>query len=136
MLCPWCEKEYPDEFFEEHHKNHIHEDNRPENKIMICVKCHTRHHKECGYDTVIIKKDEYKPKTLEEQMAQIDREVFLVSYREYQKSVFDYNIKRNADNNNDLIKWISDGAKSPFHGIPNPGFRYRERDDNQEENKK
>ena len=124
MLCPWCEKEYPDEFFEEHHKNHIHEDNRPENKIIICVKCHTRHHKECGYDTVIIKKDEYKPKTLEEQMAQIDREVFLVSYREYQKKVFDENISSNGKKKENLEKWIESDGSNPFKGERYSGFNW------------
>ena len=120
MICPWCEKDFPVEFFEEHHLNHIHEDDRPENKITICVKCHKRHHKESGYDTVILKKNNVTPKTLEEQMAQIDREVFLKVYREKQEDVFRCNI--NEQNNNVLQKWIKDNAITSFVGMLNMGF--------------
>jgi hypothetical protein len=124
MFCPWCEKDYPDEFFEEHHLNHIHEDNRPENKIDICVKCHKRHHKESGYDTVIIKKSDYIPKTLEEQMAQIDREVFLKVYRSSQENMFINTINR-KDKQEEIKKWVESEGKTPFtNGIKNCGFEY------------
>jgi hypothetical protein len=107
-------------FFEEHHLNHIHEDDRPENKIMICVRCHNRHHKECGYDTVILKKNNIKPKTLEEQMVQIDREEFLKSYREKENDVFRCNI--GEQNNNALQEWVKNNATKPFIGVLNMGF--------------
>lgn len=116
MICPWCEEDYPVEFFEEHHLNHIHEDDRPENKINICVKCHMRHHKECGFDTIIIKKSDFIPKTLEEQMAQIDREVFLKVYRQSQETMFINNIDR-EDKEEVIKKWVESGAKTPFVGI-------------------
>lgn len=121
MICPWCEEDYPVEFFEEHHLNHIHEDDRPENKINICVKCHKRHHKECGYDTVIIKKSDFIPKTLEEQMAQIDREVFLQTYRESRKNVFDEDIRNNDDK---LYEWVKNNEKTPYCGKPDKGFSW------------
>lgn len=125
MICPWCEEDYPVEFFEEHHLNHIHEDDRPENKINICVKCHKRHHKECGYDTVIIKKSEFIPKTLEEQMAQIDREVFLKVYRQSQETMFINNINR-EDKEEVIRKWVEGGAKTPFVGInKSSGFNWK-----------
>jgi len=76
-LCPWCNTEYPEEFFEEHHINHIHEDDSEENRITICVKCHKRHHRESGYDTIIVKK------TLIEEMISIERGVFIQEYRGY-----------------------------------------------------
>jgi len=122
MFCPWCEKDYPDEFFEEHHLNHIHEDDRPENKIMICVKCHMRHHKECGYDTVIIKKSDYIPKTLEDQMAQIDREVFLKVYREHQEKAFKNNIDRDQDGK--IKEWVENDGKILFVGESYNGFSW------------
>lgn len=87
-LCPWCSIEYPVEFFEDHHKNHIHEDNSEGNVINICVKCHRRHHIESGYDTVILKKDTVKPRTLEDLMLDIDRDEFLKEYREYKGKIF------------------------------------------------
>lgn len=78
--CEWCNRELDDEFVEVHHRNHIHEDDRPENRVEICIKCHQRHHRETGYDTIIIKKGEYKPKTLEDDVQEITRRVFLQNY--------------------------------------------------------
>ena len=97
MICPWCDRDYPVEFFETHHKNHVHNDDRPENRISICVKCHQRHHRESGYDTIIIKKDEYNPKTLEELMADITREEFLKAFRIHQSNVFEKYFAGNKD---------------------------------------
>jgi len=128
MICPWCDTEYPIEFFEEHHLNHIHEDDRPENKIMICVKCHKRHHKESGYDTVILKKNDVTPKTLEEMMVQIDREVFLKVYREHQEDAFKNNIDR--DQEGKLKEWIENNGKTLFCGQRYMGFGWK---GNQEE---
>jgi Zn-finger protein len=124
MICPWCDEDYPVEFFEEHHLNHIHADDRPENKINICVKCHIRHHRESGYDTIILKKSDVTPKTLEEQMAQIDREVFLKVYREYQERVFNTTINR-VDKEETINNWLGNGAKTPFVGVKDIGFNWK-----------
>ena len=124
-LCPWCNTEYPEEFFEEHHRNHIHEDNSPENIIIICVKCHKRHHFESGYDTVILKKDFVKPRTLNDELIQIDREEFLKAYRGRQNLVFMNNFNAIKDVEEHLKKWVEDGANSPFSGKSNSGFNYK-----------
>jgi hypothetical protein len=113
MICPWCDGDYPVEFFGIHHRNHIHNDDRPENQILICAKCHQRHHKESGYDTIIIKKDEYKPKTMEELMIDIDREEFLKSYRTHQAISFGRNLDIQKD---PLSAWIKEGCSKPFIG--------------------
>jgi len=105
-LCPWCNTEYPDEFFEEHHKNHIHEDNSSENLIEICVKCHKRHHCESGYDTVILKKNDVKPRTLEDEMIAIDREEFLKVYRERQSGIFKNLLQQHKKIEGDILEWI------------------------------
>jgi len=115
-LCPWCNTEYPNEFFEEHHKNHIHEDNSPENLIDICVKCHKRHHFESGYDTVILKKNDVKPRTLEDEMIAIDREEFLKAYRERQGKVFSDKMQSTEELEEDLANWIKDDIHEPFCG--------------------
>ena len=88
--CPWCNTEYPEEFFEEHHLNHIHEDDSEENRIIICVKCHKRHHRESGYDTIIVKKNSVVVKTLKEEMASIERSIFLQEYRKYAEKKMHY----------------------------------------------
>ena len=126
MICPWCDTEYPIEFFEEHHLNHIHEDDRPENKIMICVKCHNRHHKECGYDTVILKKNDVTPKTLLDEMVKIDREEFLKIYRETRRSVFKFDID---DSNKQLESWVETNGKLPYEGKPSKGFSWKASDE-------
>lgn len=113
MICPWCDLDYPVEFFETHHRNHVHNDDRPENQILICVKCHKRHHFESGYDTIIIKKDEYKPKTMEELMIDIDREAFLKKYRENQEALFHEALLCKLGKET-LTKWISDNASHSF----------------------
>jgi hypothetical protein len=127
-LCPWCNTEYPIEFFEEHHKNHIHEDNSSENVIEICVKCHKRHHFESGYDTVILKKDFVKPRTLKDELVQIDREEFLKAYRERQCKVFKHNLDATKDVEEDISKWIEIGGKDLFVGKGDLGFRFTKDD--------
>jgi hypothetical protein len=69
---------------------------------------------ESGYDTIIIKKDEYEPKTMEELMADICRHEFLSAYRFYERRLF----SDLGDHLNDkrLIEWIKDNASHPFEG--------------------
>lgn len=31
-----------------HHVNHNRDDNRAENLVVLCQRCHTAHHKRCG----------------------------------------------------------------------------------------
>ncbi len=99
-------------------KNHIHEDNSPENLIEICVKCHKRHHFESGYDTVILKKNEVKPRTLEDEMVAIDREEFLKVYRERQSGIFKDKMGTTKESEEDLIKWVrNNDDREIFSGI-------------------
>lgn len=124
-LCPWCNTEYPNEFFEEHHKNHIHEDNSPENLIDICVKCHKRHHFESGYDTVILKKNDVKPRTLEDEMIAIDREEFLKAYRNRQGGIFKDKMKLIVKLDDDITTWAKSNKFETFGGIAKDhSFRY------------
>jgi hypothetical protein len=144
-LCPWCNTEYPEEFFEVHHINHIHEDDSPENRITICVKCHKRHHRESGYDTVIIKKNSFVPKTLMEEMISIERIVFLQEYRKYAENKIDYvlskelltegfGIENRSKKQNEkckiLLEWIKKDSESTLDIIvPDNSFSFRRCDD-------
>ena len=127
MICPRCNVDYPSEFFEDHHhKNHIHNDDSEENIITICVKCHKRHHFESGYDTVIIKKDVFEPKTLQDKMIEINREEFLKRYRERQSSVFNELIRSNKKLEGDIKIWIESNGVGIFDAdIQKIGFEFK-----------
>lgn len=83
MICPWCNKEQPEEIFQNHHKNHIHTDDTPENVIRICYVCHQRHHRESGYDTIIVKRGAYVKPTLEDEFEEITHKKILELYERY-----------------------------------------------------
>jgi Zn-finger protein len=111
MICPWCNTEYPIEFFEVHHKNHIHNDDSDGNTITICLKCHKRHHSESGYDTVILKKDQVSPRTITDDMIAISREEFLKAYRQNQYEVFKHITDKGIE---ELMGWVDNGASTPY----------------------
>jgi hypothetical protein len=124
-FCPWCNTEYPEEFFEVHHLNHIHEDDSEENRITICVKCHKRHHRESGYDTVIIKKNSFVPKTLMEEMVIIERSVFLQEYRRYAEKKMTNQLGKMYNSPDErykeLLEWIEKDGKIRLD-VHDPGF--------------
>jgi hypothetical protein len=143
-LCPWCNTEYPEEFFEEHHINHIHEDDSEENRITICVKCHKRHHRESGYDTVIVKKNSTVPKTLMEEMVIIERGVFLQEYKKYAEKKMQHVLieellingfgvvnryKKQNGICKDLSEWIGKNSESTLDIVlPNNSFSFTRAD--------
>jgi hypothetical protein len=142
--CPWCNTEYPEEFFEEHHLNHIHEDDSEENRIVICVKCHKRHHRESGYDTIIVKKNSFVPKTLTEEMVSIERNVFLQEYRKYAEKKIEYVLfkelltegfgienrdKKQSEKCKVLSEWIKKDSDSVLDIVlPNNNFSFTRTD--------
>jgi hypothetical protein len=126
MICPRCNTDYPVEFFEEHHKNHIHNDNSEGNVVVICVKCHKRHHMESGYDTIILKKDSYQPRTLEDIMVEIDREEFLKAYRGRLVRIFNQSIIQSQEIDESLLEWIKSNPDKPIDmkGLNIGGFTF------------
>jgi hypothetical protein len=129
--CPWCNNEYPEEFFEEHHLNHIHEDDSEENRIIICVKCHKRHHRESGYDTIIVKKNSFVPKTLKEEMVSIERSVFLQEYRKYTEAKMKREMEKlyggEKEKRKELLKYIEEDGNSTLN-VYDRGFHYTKED--------
>lgn len=140
--CPWCNNEYPEEFFEEHHLNHIHDDDSEENRIVICVKCHKRHHRESGYDTIIIKKNSFVTKTLLEEMVSIERDVFLQKYRRYSEKKMSselvelYTSGIENEKCKTLSEWIEKDADTPLDVcVPMKDTPFFDADEDYEEKK-